>query len=759
MDKLCIWMTLDQFPLFDSVNTLDTELSDDNITDFVNRILKEIFNKDLPKIIKHLYTKVSGGLNDEDPKSVLLSPKFKEKMMKSREKFIIPKPQKIQSITEKLKEESQSTNKIPGKSSFDRLFKDREVVIVKKESKRKSKKKSVKIKDPEPEPESSSEQKIKIKNKKLLLPLNEDDDEDVKVVFKPRKNSNTISASNISSLMLTPRKKRRNELLKNITKSPYKMSKWITNDKNNNLLPPKLNNNDSSDYIVFAPKTPSKKNKKSRNNVYFVGNDNEKLSEASAEKMSSHQSDFKVCQTPMVTKRSKSFIKDDKKGNKLVRRQSLLEELNSIAADDKENEPLNNNIINNSSKSNEKDKDTSLDSAQLEIKNLFEASFSQNNILNRSRSYKESFEHLYGNDKEEEEDDLYTMKNLYEDLLTNNSNSNSTASVESDSGGFNIFSSNKIHNGFPDLGNSFNRSRKISNSNSNTNSNSNSNNSSNNISFKKWLPKDINSDTTETKSISNEDKNDSPNHSIDDLEQLKNQYSGLGDRRFSFSPSPSPTPLSYSREISLSPTFNKINRNSSFTLGESNNRSFIDFSSIKEDLFENKINRRSSFINFNNRSFDLSSDSSAGGGSSIDRKNKNNSNSNRDSHSRSHSPKDDNNIFQKPWSTTNNKTSPPDEEIMKTPSKRKLRQSVKLPLFTLTSPSAKRKLRLFDTDDDENEKISPIHQDQDDRTQNQNQNQNQSQSQSHYLKVPILSTPKKRRINVLKVSDSKPSND
>jgi len=42
MDKLCIWMTLDQFPAFDSVNTLDNELSDDNITDFVNRILKEM---------------------------------------------------------------------------------------------------------------------------------------------------------------------------------------------------------------------------------------------------------------------------------------------------------------------------------------------------------------------------------------------------------------------------------------------------------------------------------------------------------------------------------------------------------------------------------------------------------------------------------------------------------------------------------------------------------------------------------------------
>ena len=42
MDKLCIWMTLDQFPTFDSVNTLDNELSDDKITDFVNRILKDL---------------------------------------------------------------------------------------------------------------------------------------------------------------------------------------------------------------------------------------------------------------------------------------------------------------------------------------------------------------------------------------------------------------------------------------------------------------------------------------------------------------------------------------------------------------------------------------------------------------------------------------------------------------------------------------------------------------------------------------------
>jgi len=43
MDKLCIWMTLDQFPIFDStMNTLDNELSDDKITDFVNRILKNM---------------------------------------------------------------------------------------------------------------------------------------------------------------------------------------------------------------------------------------------------------------------------------------------------------------------------------------------------------------------------------------------------------------------------------------------------------------------------------------------------------------------------------------------------------------------------------------------------------------------------------------------------------------------------------------------------------------------------------------------
>ncbi len=43
MDKLCIWMTLDQIPMFDStLNTLDNELSDDKITDFVNRILRNM---------------------------------------------------------------------------------------------------------------------------------------------------------------------------------------------------------------------------------------------------------------------------------------------------------------------------------------------------------------------------------------------------------------------------------------------------------------------------------------------------------------------------------------------------------------------------------------------------------------------------------------------------------------------------------------------------------------------------------------------
>lgn len=43
MDKLCIWMTLDQIPMFDStMNTLDNELSDDKITDFVNRILRNM---------------------------------------------------------------------------------------------------------------------------------------------------------------------------------------------------------------------------------------------------------------------------------------------------------------------------------------------------------------------------------------------------------------------------------------------------------------------------------------------------------------------------------------------------------------------------------------------------------------------------------------------------------------------------------------------------------------------------------------------
>jgi len=43
MDKLCIWMTLDQIPMFDStMNTPDNELSDDKITDFVNRILRNM---------------------------------------------------------------------------------------------------------------------------------------------------------------------------------------------------------------------------------------------------------------------------------------------------------------------------------------------------------------------------------------------------------------------------------------------------------------------------------------------------------------------------------------------------------------------------------------------------------------------------------------------------------------------------------------------------------------------------------------------
>jgi len=87
-------------------------------------------------------------------------------MLKSREKYKIQKPQKVQSISEKLREESQSlsTNKMTGKSSFDRLFKDREVVIVKKESKHKKKaKKSVVIKEP----------KEKMKSPKKLLLLDE----------------------------------------------------------------------------------------------------------------------------------------------------------------------------------------------------------------------------------------------------------------------------------------------------------------------------------------------------------------------------------------------------------------------------------------------------------------------------------------------------------------------------------------------------------------------------------------------------------
>lgn len=133
------------------------------------------FNKDLPVIIKNLYTKVSGGLEDEDPKSSILSPKFKEKMMKSREKLILPKVQRMQSITEKLKEESQSlsTNKMTSKkSAFDRLFKDREVVIVKKESKHKSKKKSLAVL--KESNNNKKDKKVKIKSpKKIILPFNE----------------------------------------------------------------------------------------------------------------------------------------------------------------------------------------------------------------------------------------------------------------------------------------------------------------------------------------------------------------------------------------------------------------------------------------------------------------------------------------------------------------------------------------------------------------------------------------------------------
>jgi len=90
--------------------------------------------------------------------------------MKSREKFLPQKVPKIQSITEKLKEESQLSNKGLGKSMFDRLFNNREVVIVKKEKKRKSRKNAkVKITESIHEPKS----KLQLKNKKLLLPLNE----------------------------------------------------------------------------------------------------------------------------------------------------------------------------------------------------------------------------------------------------------------------------------------------------------------------------------------------------------------------------------------------------------------------------------------------------------------------------------------------------------------------------------------------------------------------------------------------------------
>ncbi|ORX64815.1 hypothetical protein BCR32DRAFT_272960 [Anaeromyces robustus] len=712
MDKLCIWMTLDQFSMFDSVNTLDNELSDDNITDFVNRILKDIFNKDLPKIIKDLYTKVSGGLNDDDPKSSLLSPKFKEKMMKSREKFTIPKVQRIQSITEKLKEESQSfsiKNKVPGRSSFDRLFKDREVVIVKKESKKKLKK-NVSIKEP----------KTKMKSQKILLPLNEDDDEETKVVFKPRKkalNSNPMSI--LSGLMLTPRKKRKNELLKNITKSPYKLSKWITEDKGKNEFNSLFNiKNSSSEHIVFAPKTPSKNNKKSCNNVYFVGNDKNKSSSEASSGDTVHANEFKICQTPMIPRRSQSTIIEKGKNNKLVRSQSLLEELNN--------------------------------SAKLEIKNLFEESFSKSSILNRSRSYHEGFHtndffdigSLYdsylmdsNNDNNDDNNDL-----IIDDYYKNNNDAdsdNNDQNSDLDHHFVNIF--NKEENG------KGKGKRRVEKKNSYTEAQSPNHRD---ISFKRLLPKDINDNSDENNNdhYSNDDKNNnyeklsnkknnnnnnnynddeedqlsyhnfsfsfnydkhnksennykedgnsnnsSPTSSLGELEQLKKKYtqnSEAENRRFSFSPSPSPTPISYSREISLSPTFNKISRNNSFTLATDSHRSFLDFSNTKEEnntIFFKKNDRR-------NEDNDEDNDN--------DNDHENNNNSNKDNN---------NNIFQKPWSfqSQNKPSSISNEEIMKTPSKRKSKQSI--PLFTLTSPSVKRKNRPFDENINDFEvSVSPI---------------------------------------------------
>ncbi|ORX51810.1 hypothetical protein BCR36DRAFT_287623 [Piromyces finnis] len=742
MDKLCIWMTLDQFPAFDSVNTLDNELSDDKITNFVNCILKELFNKDLPKIIKHLYTKVSGGFEEEDPKSNLLSPKFKEKMLKSREKYKIQKPQKIQSLSEKLREESQSltTNKMAGKNFFNRLFKDREVVIVKKESKHKKKnKKNLVVKEP----------KETTTVPKQLLPFDEDEEEEVKMVLKPRKTFNSMSI--LSNLMLTPRKRRnKNELLKNITKSPYKMSNWIT--KNDPLPLQSKKPNTTSEFIVFAPKTPSKKNKKSRNNVYFVNNTNGQPLDTTTttDKNKSDSMEFKVCQTPMVPKRSQSMIMEERKGISLVRSQSLLEELNSIAAaDDKENGNSNANRMTSISP---QDKDTSMDSAKLEIKNLFKASFSQNNILSKSYSFNIGTTTSTTVDKKEKESNFsFDIKSLYDSYLTNRSQSSNDSPNDHR---FNIFS----------------RSYHRRNS-----EEEESNRSGESITFRKWLPKDINDPSDEsshekTPPIAHDQgsrktsKNEDSTHfnGLDDLEQLKHHYSqhsATENRRISFSPSPSPTPMSYSREISRSPTFNKLNRNSSFTLGLDSQPSFLDFTTTTqegESIFPSatnhaitttpKADRRTSFINFNPRAFDISSEGSSSGGGGGDGP----------SPTPSAPTTNQTFIFQKPWSRHQTLTESPtqatakEEEIMRTPSKRKLKQS--LPMFSFSSPGMKRKNSSFgDNDFPSSSKVSPS------PTSSTHSTLSKigDEDPSHYLKVPILSTPKKRRLNLLKVTNTK----
>ncbi|OUM59132.1 hypothetical protein PIROE2DRAFT_63963, partial [Piromyces sp. E2] len=531
---------------------------------------------------------------------------------------------------------------------------------------------------------------------------------------------------------LTPRKKRnRNDLLKNITKSPYKLSNWITND---GLLPQPRKPNSSSEFIVFAPKTPSKKNKKSRNNVYFVGNENGKPLETS-DKNTRDNMEFKVCQTPLVPKRSKSMIEDRRK-MPLVRSQSLLDELNSIAAaDDKENANINANRKDSSGNQNTSDgdhhEDTGIDSAKLEIKNLFEASFSKGNLLSRSRSFNEDI-HSREEVKKKDNDFSFSIKSLYDSYLNTNGSQSSSGSQDGDR--FNIFSRSSIHlNG----------------------SDGDSPQSNDSITFHKWLPKDINnpsdgSNNEKTPSISdhgnhdndndndnekdqghNYNHNDSPAQAkdLDDLEQLKHQYaqhSASENRRLSYSPSPSPTPMSYSREISLSPTFNKINRTNSYTLGLDTHPSFLDFTNTmdqeKDSIFPPtknsitttpKVDRRSSFINFNPRSFDLSSDS---GGSGSGGKGGGGGGGEED-HSPTPASTTDKVIFQKPWSRRQALTESPtritekeeeeEEEIMRTPSKRKLKQSHFM-FTTFTSPNVKRKNRPFDDNDfPQTKNISP----------------------------------------------------